>query len=170
MDTDFILRRFRQERQILSQLSHPFIAQLLDGGTTADNLPYFVMEFIEGEPLYKYSDRKKLPINERLKLFRQICQAIDFAHQNQIIHRDIKPPNILIGTGGTPKLLDFGIAKVLNPERAISKANQSPPNLFLLLKSSPNRRRRRASRTNRSPCCRSNCCNLIRAMTRKTNF
>ena len=119
MDTDFILRRFRQERQILATLNHPFIAQLLDGGTTDDDLPYFVMEFIEGEPIYKYSDRKKLTINERLKLFRQICEALDFAHQNQIIHRDIKPPNILVNNGGTPKLLDFGIAKVLNPEFGI---------------------------------------------------
>jgi TolB-like protein/Flp pilus assembly protein TadD/tRNA A-37 threonylcarbamoyl transferase component Bud32 len=119
MDTDFILRRFRQERQILAQLNHPFIAQLLDGGTTSDNLPYFVMEFIEGEPLYRYCDRKKLTINDRLRLFRQVCQAIDFAHQNQIIHRDIKPPNILVSARGTPKLLDFGIAKVLNPEFGI---------------------------------------------------
>jgi TolB-like protein/Tol biopolymer transport system component/Tfp pilus assembly protein PilF len=116
MDTDFILRRFRQERQILASLNHPFIARLLDGGTTTDGLPFFVMEFIEGKPLYRFCDQKKLPIVERLKLFRQICQAIDFAHQNKVIHRDIKPPNILITPNGTPKLLDFGIAKVLDPE------------------------------------------------------
>ena len=119
MDTDFILRRFRQERQILAALNHPFIARLLDGGTTQDDLPYFVMEFIEGEPLYKFCDRKKLNISERLKLFRQICEALDFAHQNKIIHRDIKPPNILVSRDGTPKLLDFGIAKVLNPELGV---------------------------------------------------
>ena len=116
MDTDFILRRFRQERQILASLNHQFIARLLDGGTTDDDLPYFVMEFIEGKPLYRYCDRKKLSIVERLKLFRQICLAIDFAHQNRVIHRDIKPPNILVTDASVPKLLDFGIAKVLNAE------------------------------------------------------
>ena len=120
MDTDFILRRFRQERQILASLNHPNIARLLDGGTTTDGLPYFVMEFIEGKPLYKYADEEKLSIKERLKLFRQICKTLDFAHQNEVIHRDIKPPNILILEDGTPKLLDFGIAKVLNPEIGIS--------------------------------------------------
>jgi serine/threonine protein kinase/Flp pilus assembly protein TadD len=120
MDTDFILRRFRQERQILASLNHPNIARLLDGGTTADDLPFFVMEFVEGKPLYKYSDERKLSINERLKLFRRICEAIDFAHRNEVIHRDIKPPNILVTKDGTPKLLDFGIAKVLNPEIGIS--------------------------------------------------
>jgi serine/threonine protein kinase/tetratricopeptide (TPR) repeat protein len=116
MDTDFILKRFRQERQILATLNHPHIARLLDGGTTENGLPYFVMEFIQGKPLYKYADEKKLNIKERLMLFREVCQAIDFAHQNQVIHRDIKPPNILITDEGVPKVLDFGIAKVLNPE------------------------------------------------------
>ena len=116
MDTDFILKRFRQERQILATLNHAYIARLLDGGTTPDGLPYFVMEYIEGKPLYKYADEKKLNIRERLALFREICQAIDFAHQNQVIHRDIKPPNILITEQGTPKILDFGIAKVLNQD------------------------------------------------------
>ena len=116
MDTDFILKRFRQERQILAALNHPYIARLLDGGTTEDGLPFFVMEFIEGKSLYKYSYANKLSITERLKLFRQICQAIEFAHQNQVIHRDIKPSNILVTADGIPKLLDFGIAKVLDAE------------------------------------------------------
>jgi serine/threonine protein kinase len=116
MDTDFILKRFRQERQILATLNHSNIARLLDGGTTGDGLPYFIMEFIEGKPLYKYADEKKLNIKERLKLFLQICQAIEFAHQNQVIHRDIKPSNILITNEGMPKVLDFGIAKVLNQD------------------------------------------------------
>ncbi|MEP6902544.1 MAG: protein kinase [Actinomycetota bacterium] len=118
MDTDFIVRRFRNERQILASLNHPNIARLLDGGTTADGLPFFVMEYIEGLPVYKYSDSQKLSIAGRLHLFRRICAAVDHAHRNQIIHRDIKPSNIMITANGTPKLLDFGIAKILNPELA----------------------------------------------------
>jgi serine/threonine protein kinase/tetratricopeptide (TPR) repeat protein len=115
MDTDFILRRFRRERQILASLDHPHIARLLDGGTTEDGLPYFVMEYIEGQPLYQYCDSHRLGIADRLNLFRQICDAVHFAHQHLVIHRDIKPSNILVTADGTPKLLDFGIAKLLNP-------------------------------------------------------
>jgi TolB-like protein/Flp pilus assembly protein TadD/tRNA A-37 threonylcarbamoyl transferase component Bud32 len=118
MDTDFILRRFRKERQILAALDHPHIAGLLDGGTTDDGLPYFVMEFIPGQPLYSYCDNNQLSINERLKLFRSICDAVHYAHQNQVVHRDIKPSNVLVTSQGTPKLLDFGIAKLLNPQLA----------------------------------------------------
>ncbi|HEV2798982.1 MAG TPA: protein kinase [Pyrinomonadaceae bacterium] len=116
MDTDFILRRFRNERQILASLDHTNIARLLDGGTTETGLPYFVMEYIEGQPLYRYCDGEKLTIHERLRLFIQICNAVAYAHQNLVVHRDIKPSNILICADGTPKLLDFGIAKLLNPE------------------------------------------------------
>src|SRR5215204_3302312 len=118
MDTDFIVRRFRNERQILASLDHPNIARLLDGGTTDDGLPFFVMEYIEGSPVYHYSDAKKLSINERLRLFIKICNAVDYAHENLIIHRDIKPTNILVTGDGQAKLLDFGIAKILNPELA----------------------------------------------------
>src|SRR5690348_12052097 len=118
MDTDFILRRFRKERQILAALDHPHIAGLLDGGTTEDGLPYFVMEFIEGEPLYTYCDNNQLNINERLKLFRSICDAVHYAHQKQVVHRDIKPSNVLVTSAGVPKPLDFGIAKLLNPAPA----------------------------------------------------
>jgi len=118
MDTDFILRRFRKERQILAALDHPHIAGLLDGGTTDDGLPYFVMEFIEGQPLYIYCDNNQLNINERLKLFRSICDAVHYAHQKQVVHRDIKPSNVLVTSEGTAKLLDFGIAKLLNPQIA----------------------------------------------------
>ncbi len=118
MDTDFIVRRFRNERQILASLDHPNIARLLDGGTTSDGLPFFVMEYIEGEPVYHYADSQKLNINERLQLFRRICAAVDHAHRRQIIHRDIKPSNIMITANGMPKLLDFGIAKILDPELA----------------------------------------------------
>ncbi len=118
MDTDFIVRRFRNERQILATLDHPNIARLLDGGTTDDGLPFFVMEYIEGSPVYRFSDAKKLSITERLRLFIKICNAVDYAHENLIIHRDIKPTNILVTGDGMPKLLDFGIAKILNPELA----------------------------------------------------
>jgi Tol biopolymer transport system component/serine/threonine protein kinase/tetratricopeptide (TPR) repeat protein len=116
MDTDFILRRFRNERQILASLDHTNIARLLDGGTTDTGLPYFVMEYIEGQPLYRYCDGERLTIHERLRLFVQLCNAVAYAHQNLVVHRDIKPSNILICADGTPKLLDFGIAKLLNPE------------------------------------------------------
>ncbi len=118
MDTDFILRRFRKERQILAALDHPHIGGLLDGGTTEDGLPYFVMEYIEGQPLYTYCDTHKLNITERLKLFRSICDAVHYAHQKQVVHRDIKPSNVLVTSEGVPKLLDFGIAKLLNPQLA----------------------------------------------------
>jgi serine/threonine protein kinase len=123
MDTDFIVRRFRHERQILASLHHPNIARLLDGGTTEEGLPYFVMEYIEGEPIDQYCDHHNLSIQERLQLFRTVCAAVQYAHQNLVIHRDLKPGNILItpsadGKAGTVKLLDFGIAKILNPEIA----------------------------------------------------
>jgi serine/threonine protein kinase/Tol biopolymer transport system component/tetratricopeptide (TPR) repeat protein len=119
MDTDFVLKRFRNERQILASLDHPNIAHLLDGGTTEDGLPYFVMEFIQGQPIDRYCDNARLALAERLKLFRQVCSAVHYAHQNLIIHRDIKPSNILVTADGAPKLLDFGIAKILNPDIAI---------------------------------------------------
>ncbi len=115
MDSDAILKRFRMERQILAGLEHPFIARLLDGGTTEDGLPYFVMEYVKGEPITKYCDNKNLNTNERLKLFRQVCSAIQYSHQNLVVHRDIKPSNIIVTEDGTPKLLDFGIAKLLTP-------------------------------------------------------
>jgi|GEM_PF-542079 len=119
MDTDFVLKRFRNERQILASLDHPNIAHLLDGGTTDDGLPYFVMEYIQGQPIELYCDNARLPVPDRLKLFRQVCSAVAYAHQNGIIHRDIKPSNILVTADGAPKLLDFGIAKILNPDIAI---------------------------------------------------
>jgi serine/threonine protein kinase len=118
MDTDEIVRRFRYERQILASLNHPNIARLLDGGATEAGLPFFVMEYIEGEPLIEYCDRHKLDTTKRLKLFLQVCAAVQHAHNNLVIHRDIKPSNILISEDGEVKLLDFGIAKLLNTEEA----------------------------------------------------
>ena len=116
-----VLRRFRTERQILARLDHPNIAKLFDGGTTPDGLPYFVMEYIEGEPITSYCDNRQLSIPERLRLFLKVCEAVQYAHQNLIIHRDIKPSNILVTAEGIPKLLDFGIAKVIAPRTAAVK-------------------------------------------------
>jgi len=118
MDTASILRRFRNERQILAALNHPNIARLLDGGTTAEGLPYFVMEYIEGKPLFDFCNDNNLDIKARLKIFRQICDAVQAAHNIKVVHRDLKPSNILVKQDGTPKLLDFGIAKLLDPELA----------------------------------------------------
>ncbi len=114
LDTEDILRRFRNERQILAQLDHPNIARLIDGGTTDDGLPYFVMEYVNGVPINAYCDANALLTTERLKLFRKVCGAITYAHQNLVIHRDLKPSNILVTQEGEPKLLDFGIAKLLS--------------------------------------------------------
>jgi serine/threonine-protein kinase len=115
LDTEDILRRFRNERQILAQLDHPNIARLIDGGTTDSGLPYFVMEYVKGEPINAYCDAHALPTAERLNLFRKVCAAVTYAHQNLVIHRDLKPSNILVTPEGEPKLLDFGIAKFLGP-------------------------------------------------------
>jgi len=115
-DTEELLKRFRNERQILARLDHPNIAKLLDGGTTKDGLPYYVMDYVEGLPLIDYCNKNNLTINERLKLFRKVCSAVSYAHQNLVIHRDLKPSNILVSEDGTPKLLDFGIAKVFQSE------------------------------------------------------
>src|SRR5205823_4860718 len=115
MDTDSVLRHFRNERQILAGFDHPNIARLFDGGTTKDGLPYFVMEYVEGLPINEYCAAHKISLVERLKLFREACAAVSYAHRHTVIHRDIKMSNILVTSEGTPKLLDFGIAKILQP-------------------------------------------------------
>jgi len=114
-DSDEVLRFFRRERQILAGLEHPNIARLLDGGTTDEGLPYFVMEHVEGVPIDRYCDEHKLSVPERLRLFEGVCSAVQHAHRSLVVHRDLKPGNILVTDEGTPKLLDFGIAKLLNP-------------------------------------------------------
>ncbi|MGA8027148.1 MAG: tetratricopeptide repeat protein [Bryobacteraceae bacterium] len=111
-----LLSRFRAERQILATLNHPNIARLLDGGMTSAGLPYLVMEYIEGASIDRFAENRNLGIRARLELFRHICAAIQYAHQNLIVHRDIKPANVMVTEDGTPKLLDFGIAKLLNPD------------------------------------------------------
>ncbi|NUQ51164.1 MAG: serine/threonine protein kinase [Phycisphaerales bacterium] len=114
MDTDEILRRFRAERQTLAALSHPNIAGVIDGGALPDGRPYLVMEFVDGVPIDQYCDQHSLKIEERLAIFRVVCDAVGYAHQRLVVHRDLKPANILVTPAGIPKLLDFGIAKVLS--------------------------------------------------------
>ena len=116
MDSDEIVRRFRRERQILAQLEHPNIARLLDGGSTDDGLPYFVIEYVDGEPIDRYCATRTLSLQRKLRLFQKICDAVQAAHQRLIVHRDLKPANILITADGEPKLLDFGIAKLLTDD------------------------------------------------------
>ena len=116
LNTADLRRRFSHERQILAGLEHPHITRLLDIGSTSDGVPYFVMEYVDGVPIDKYCRRHALPIDEVLELFRRICDGVAFAHRKLVIHRDLKPSNILVTHDGTPKLLDFGIAKLLTPE------------------------------------------------------
>ena len=132
MDTKAVLKRFVMERRILAQLQHRFIANLLDGGSTPDGLPYFVMEHVEGMPITKFCASHELSIDERLELFRKVCSAISYAHQNLVVHRDIKPSNILVTEDGVPKLLDFGIAKLLRPDWS-HDTNEATATMFRVL-------------------------------------
>ena len=116
MENEHVVQRLRIERQILASLDHPNIARLFDGGSTVHGLPYFVMEYVDGMPVDSYCERNELSVEERLRVFLKICDAVHFAHRNLVIHRDIKPSNILVNVDGEPKLLDFGIAKLLNPD------------------------------------------------------
>jgi eukaryotic-like serine/threonine-protein kinase len=115
VDAEFVAQRLRTERQILASLAHPNIARLLDGGTTEQGVPYLVMELIDGEPITRFCEARRLDVRGRLELFLDVCTAVQYAHQRMVIHRDLKPSNILVTPDGTPKLLDFGIAKALEP-------------------------------------------------------
>ncbi len=115
MDSVEAVRRFRRERQVLATLEHPNIARLLDGAVTEDGSPYLVMEYIAGAPIHQYCDESDLKVDRRLRLFRDVCAAVQHAHQALVVHRDLKPSNILVTPEGVPKLLDFGIAKLLDP-------------------------------------------------------
>ncbi|HYW42299.1 MAG TPA: serine/threonine-protein kinase, partial [Bryobacteraceae bacterium] len=122
MGVDLLLPRFRRERQLLARLDHPHIARLLDGGVSSDGRPYLAMEYVEGEPILDFCERRTLGIAPRLELFRKLCSAVEYAHQHLIVHRDIKPGNVLVTPGpeghGVPKLLDFGIAKLVESDTA----------------------------------------------------
>jgi eukaryotic-like serine/threonine-protein kinase len=122
MATEGLIRRFRQERQILAGLDHPNIARLLDGGTTEDGRPYLVMEFVDGEPITEYSRRTELSLRDRLRLFVDVCEAVHHAHRHLVVHRDLKPGNILVSPAGVVKLLDFGVAKLLPDPVAASRS------------------------------------------------
>jgi len=113
--TDLFRERFRMERQILAGLNHPLIARLLDGGVTCDGEPFLVMEYVDGVPIHRFCEDHRLSVAERLLLFKSVCEAVQFAHQNLVVHRDLKPDNILVMEDGTPRLLDFGTAKLLSP-------------------------------------------------------
>ena len=130
--TSFVGSRLRAERQILASLQHPNIARLLDGGTTETGVPYLVMELIDGEPITDYCDRHHLDIAARLKLFLQVCAAVQYAHQRMVIHRDLKPGNILVTREGVPKLLDFGISKILTPGEVTGRAEHTIATLGIL--------------------------------------
>jgi tetratricopeptide (TPR) repeat protein len=116
LETDAALERFRTERQVLAGLQHPHIARLLDGGTTAEGLPYLVMEYVAGQPLHRYCASRSLSLRERLQLVHTICTAVEYAHGHTVIHRDLKPGNVLVTDDGTPKLTDFGLAKHLGAD------------------------------------------------------
>jgi len=118
MDQGEMVARFHRERQVLANLNHPGIARMLDAGVSEDGRPFLVMEFVEGVPIDRHCDESRLSSEERVVLFRKVCEAVNHAHQNLVVHRDLKPNNILVTSNGEPKLLDFGIAKILDPEKA----------------------------------------------------
>jgi eukaryotic-like serine/threonine-protein kinase len=118
LDTEDLIARFRTEGRILASLNHPNIARLIDVGATGDGLPYFVMEYVDGAPIFEYCDSRKLTVRARIELLQRICDAVQQAHRSLIVHRDIKPLNILVTGDGIPKLLDFGIAKILDPDES----------------------------------------------------
>ncbi|MCP3964583.1 MAG: serine/threonine protein kinase [bacterium] len=126
LDSEEMVRRFQIERQILADLSHPYVARLLDVGTAEDGRPFFAMEYVEGERIDAWCDARRLGTRQRVTLFRQVCEAIHFAHQNLVVHRDLKPANILVTAEGTPKLLDFGIAKLLDRDPGLTAVTVAP--------------------------------------------
>ena len=117
LTTSLFRERFRQERQILAGLRHPYIASLLDGGVSANGDLYLAMEYVDGMPIDRFCESRHFTISQRLELFLRVCEAVQFAHQNLVVHRDLKPDNILVVEDSTPRLLDFGTAKLLAPSR-----------------------------------------------------
>ncbi len=132
MDTAEILRRFELERQVLAALNHPGIARLYDAGETDQGLPYFAMEYVEGQAINDYCDTHRLHIAERLQVFQKVCSAVHYAHQNLVVHRDLKPSNIVVNREGVPKLLDFGIAKLINPGMSLFAGDPTAPDIRIM--------------------------------------
>lgn len=132
MDTNAVLKRFLLERRILAQLEHPMIARMIDGGSTESGLPYFVMEYVEGRSIKQFCEENRYSITARLELFLKVCEAVTYAHKNLVVHRDIKPSNIIVTADGSPKLLDFGIAKLLAPNWDESTAEATATNFRLM--------------------------------------
>ena len=125
LDSEEVTRRFESERQILARLDHPNVTRIIDGGQTDDGLLFLVMDYVEGEPIDRYCDARTLDVSARLGLFQGVCAAVHYAHQHLIIHRDIKPGNVLVTRDGVPRLLDFGIAKLLSPEAQPSESTRT---------------------------------------------
>ncbi|MEL7450953.1 MAG: serine/threonine-protein kinase [Pseudomonadota bacterium] len=132
MDTDEVHRRFLFERQLLARLQHPGIARLLDGGISDDGRPWFALEYIDGSPLYDYCDEQRLGLRERLALFLEVCDAVRYAHRALVVHRDLKPSNILVTKDGAPRLLDFGIAKLMDDSLAPAGAPRTEASIKLM--------------------------------------
>ena len=130
MDSDAILKHFATERRILSTLKHPNIAGLLDGGISSEGLPFFVMEYVDGKPLNQFCRENHLSLEERLEIFRRICAAVEYAHKNLVVHRDLKPSNVVVTEDGTPKLLDFGIAKLLADDESETTVTMTQGKMF----------------------------------------
>jgi len=146
-DADLLARRFLRERQILADLKHPAIAQLYDGGRTPDGLPYLAMEYVEGVPIDRWCRERGLSIGQRLRLFRVVCDAVQHAHQNLIVHRDLKPAHVLVTAEGQVKLLDFGLARLLDPGDGAGDADQTVLHAFTPRYASPEQLRRSAITT-----------------------
>jgi serine/threonine protein kinase/tetratricopeptide (TPR) repeat protein len=144
LERDEVLSRFRKERQTLAGLDHPNIVKLLDGGSTPEGLPYLAMDYVEGSPIDKYCDSHKLSVEQRLRLFGKVCEAVQHAHQKLVIHRDLKPGNILVTADGVPKLLDFGIAKVLEPTAELLALTQTAARCMTPVYASPEQVRGRS--------------------------
>ena len=119
------VRQFIRERQILARLEHPGISRLLDGGVTDDGTPYLVMEHVEGEPITTAADARGLSVSDRVRLFLQVCDAVGYAHRHLVVHRDLKPSNVFVSEDGGVKLLDFGIARLLDDEAAYAAMAQA---------------------------------------------